>query len=209
MNTKIINKIFETFNSKESSPKTELTFANDYTLLVAVVLSAQSTDVQVNKATMPLFKVVKTPSDMIKLGEGGLIKYVKSIGLYRTKTRNVIRLSEMLIEKYKSKIPSSFEELKTLPGVGNKTAKIILNAVFDQPTIAVDTHVFRVSRRLGLTKKDSIPTVEKDLEKIIPKKWKPKAHHWLVLHGRYICKARKPLCDKCLVKKYCEYFKIL
>ena len=206
MKPETINKIFETFSLKNKNPETELKFVNDYTFLVAVVLSAQSTDVQVNKATAALFKAVKTPSDMIKLGEGGLIKYVKSIGLYRAKARNVIRLSEVLIEKYNSKLPSSFEELKTLPGVGNKTAKIILNAVFKEPVIAVDRHVFRVARRLGFTKKETIPKVEEDLEKIIPKKWKPKAHHWLVLHGRYVCKASKPMCDECVVSKYCEYF---
>ena len=206
MNPKIINKIFETFNAINPNPKTELTFVNDYTFLVSVVLSAQSTDAQVNKATVPLFKIVKTPSDMIKLGENDLIKYVKSIGLYRSKARNVIALSKILVEKYNSKLPSSFEGLKTLPGVGNKTAKIILNAVFNQPAIAVDRHVFRVAQRLGLTKKNSISAVEEDLSKIIPQKWKLKCHHWLVLHGRYICKARKPLCTECPVNKWCEYY---
>jgi endonuclease-3 len=206
MDTATINKIFETFNSHDANPKTELKSTNPYTCLVAVVLSARTTDIQVNKATESLFKLIKTPIDMLELGEEGLKQYIKSIGLYITKARNIIALSKILIEQHNSKVPSSLEELVLLPGVGSKTAKVILNSVFNKPTIAVDTHVFRVSRRLGVTKKDTISRVEVDLEKVIPKKWKVKAHHWLVLHGRYICKARVPLCYKCPVSKYCEYF---
>jgi endonuclease-3 len=209
MNPRTINKIFEIFNSLNNKPETELKFTNDYTFLVAVVLSARTTDAQVNKATKSLFEVIKTPSDMLKLGEERLKYYIKSIGLYITKARNIISLSKLLINNHNSKVPSTFEALTALPGVGSKTARVILNSLFHEPRIAVDTHVFRVSRRLGLTKQDTITKVEADLEKVIPKKWKPKAHHWLVLHGRYICKARVPLCHKCPISKCCEYFKLL
>ena len=209
MDSKIINKIFAAFNAQNQNPKTELKFTNNYTFLIAVVLSARTTDIQVNKATESLFKIVKTPNDMLKLGEKNLIKHIKSIGLYSTKAKNVMALSKILVEKFSSKIPSDFAALQTLPGVGSKTAKVVLNGAFHKPVIAVDTHVFRVSKRLGLTKKESIQKVEEDLDKVIPEKWKQKAHHWLVLHGRYICKARRPLCDKCLVSKYCKYFKNL
>ncbi|NRA73747.1 MAG: endonuclease III [Rickettsiales bacterium] len=207
MDSKIIDKIFGTFNLHNQDPETELKFINNYTFLLAIILSARTTDAQVNKATESLFKVIKTPKDMLKLGEEGLIDYIKTIGLYRSKAKNIMKMSEILIQEYNSEIPANFEKLKSFPGIGSKTAKVFLNAAFDKPVIAVDTHVFRVSRRLGLTKKDSIQKVEEDLEKVIPKKWQQKAHHWLVLHGRYICKARKPLCEKCLLSKYCEYFK--
>jgi len=206
MNPGIINKIFEIFKSKNPNPQIELNYTNNYTLLVAVVLSARTTDVQVNKAMAPLFKIIKTPKDMLELGENGLIEYVRSIGLYSTKARNVLRLSELLVEHYDSKIPANFEQLRALPGVGNKTAKVVLNYAFDQPVIGVDTHVFRVANRLGFTAKNSVQKVEEDLEKVIPKKWKLGCHRWLVLHGRYVCKARKPLCSQCSVAKYCKHF---
>ena len=206
MEIKTINKIFESFDANNSNPKTELKFTNNYTFLVAIILSARTTDAQVNKATESLFEIIKTPEDIINLGEEKLMNYVKSIGLYRSKAKNIMKLSEILVEEYNSKIPPDFEKLKSLPGIGSKTAKVFLNAAFNKPVIAVDTHVFRVSKRLGFTKKDTIPKVEEDLDKVVPQKWKQKAHHWLVLHGRYICKARKPSCNKCLVSKYCEYF---
>jgi endonuclease-3 len=205
MNTNTINKIFEIFAAKNPEPQTELNYVNNYTLLVAVVLSAQATDVGVNKATAPLFKVVKTPEEMLALGEEGLKKYIKTIGLFNAKAKNVIALSHALIEKHNSEIPDKLEELIALPGVGIKTANVILNCAFGEPTIAVDTHVFRVSNRLGIVHTKTPNSTGEKLLKAIPKKWQQHAHHWLILHGRYICKARKPLCSICEVVNYCEY----
>lgn len=206
MKSEDINKVFQEFYKKNPNPRTELNSNNPYTLLVAVVLSAQSTDIGVNKATKALFQVINTPEDMITLGEEKLKEYVKTIGLFNTKSKNIIALSKKLIQEYNSQVPDSFEELIKLPGVGTKTAKVILNAAFNKPVIAVDTHVFRTAVRIGLSAKKTLKAVEEDLPKRIPEKWKPNAHHWLVLHGRYICKARTPLCSVCFISSYCKYF---
>ena len=207
MNKGIIKNIFSSFAKENPNPKTELLFTNNYTMLVAVVLSAQATDIGVNKATKDLFDLISTPEEMVALGEEELKKHVRTIGLFNSKAKNIIKLSHILVESYHSQIPESLEELIKLPGVGTKTAKVVLNAAFNRNEIAVDTHVFRTSRRLGITNKKTIPSVEKDLPTQIPKEWQLKAHHWLVLHGRYICKARKPLCGDCFLKEYCKFFK--
>lgn len=206
MQKKTINKIFETLSKKTPHPTTELESVNGYTLLVAVVLSAQSTDVNVNKATKDLFKKIQTPEAMLKLGEEQLKQYIKSIGLFNSKAKNIILLSKALVEKYKSTVPDKFENLIKLPGVGSKTARVVLNTLYKQPYVAVDTHVFRVSRRIGLAKGDNVQKVEAELEKKIPPQWILDAHHWIILHGRYICKARKPLCEECLISEYCKFF---
>lgn len=202
-----INNIFEAFQKYDPSPQTELKSTNTYTLLVAIVLSAQSTDKGVNKATEALFKKVSTPEEMIKLQEEGLKKHIKTIGLFNSKAKNIIALSKLLIEEHNSNVPQSLEDLIKLPGVGTKTARVLLNAAFGKLEIAVDTHVFRTSIRIGLSNKKTIKSVEDHLPKIIPEKWKKNAHHWLVLHGRYICKARKPLCEECMISDYCKFYK--
>jgi endonuclease-3 len=206
MNKKRASQIFEIFRNLDPSPKTELEYTNAYTLLVAIVLSAQATDISVNKATAPLFKIVDTPEKMLELGEEGLKKYIKTIGLYNSKAKNVILLSQMLIEVYKNVIPRTVDELQKLPGVGRKTANVFLNCFYGEHTIGVDTHVFRVSNRIGLTKAKNVLETEAQLQKIIPKEFKQHCHHWLILHGRYICKARKPECDKCEITEFCDYF---
>lgn len=205
MQTDKINKIFARFAKAEPQPKTELKFTNDYTLLVAIVLSAQATDVGVNKATESLFKIADTPQKMLKLGEAGLKTYIKTIGLFNAKAKNVIALSEKLASEFRGRIPKSREGLQTLPGVGRKTANVWLNCARGAATIAVDTHVFRVANRLGLCKTKTPEKTEIALEKTIPEKWKQHAHHWLILHGRYVCKARKPECWRCLIAQWCEY----
>jgi endonuclease-3 len=186
-------------------PKTELQYVNPYTLLVAVVLSAQATDKGVNKATAPLFKTVTTPEQMLALGEAGLTEYVKTIGLYRGKARNVIALSKILVESHGGKVPKDREALQALPGVGRKTANVVLNVAFGEPTIAVDTHIFRVSNRTGLAPGKDVLEVEQWLEKVVPDKYRLHAHHWLILHGRYTCVARKPLCPTCVVRDLCRF----
>jgi len=205
MNKNQIDKIFSTFSQINPYPQTELKFVNNYTLLVAVVLSAQATDVSVNKATEKLFQIADTPEKMLKLGEEKLKKYISSIGLYNGKAKNVMALSKILIEKFHSQIPDNLEDLQSLPGVGRKTANVIMNCAFDAPTMAVDTHVFRVSNRIGLVKENDVLKTEFALLKIIPKKWLNHAHHWLILHGRYICIARKPKCTICPIYQYCEF----
>lgn len=200
-----ISEIFARLQKQDPEPKTELNFINDYTLLVAIVLSAQATDISVNKATEALFKIVDSPEKMVKLGEEGLKKYIKTIGLYNSKAKNVVRLSEILIEKYDSKIIEDFEILRSLPGVGNKTANVFLNCFYNRPVIAVDTHVFRVSNRLGLVKTSNADETQLKLSKVVPDEYMLHAHHWLILHGRYVCKARKPDCKKCIVNDLCEY----
>ncbi len=200
-----ISNIFEIFKGQNPAPKTELNYVNDYTLLVAIALSAQTTDIAVNKATDKLFKIVKSPQEMLKLGEEKLKSYIKNIGLYNAKAKNIIKLSETLIEKYNSKIPKDFEALKGLAGVGTKTANVFLNCFYNEPVIAVDTHVFRVANRIGLVKTKNADDTAEKLNKIIPKEYKLYAHHWLILHGRYICKARKPDCKKCLINKFCKF----
>jgi endonuclease-3 len=186
-------------------PKTELQYVNPYTLLVAVVLSAQATDKGVNKATAPLFKTVKTPEQMVALGEEGLTQHIKTIGLYRGKAKNVIALSKLLIENHGGKVPKDREALEALPGVGRKTANVVLNVAFGEPTIAVDTHIFRVSNRTGLAPGKDVLEVELKLEKVVPDQYKLHAHHWLILHGRYTCVARKPLCPTCVVRDLCRF----
>ena len=186
-------------------PRGELNFVNTYTLLVAVVLSAQATDIGVNKATGPLFKIVETPKKMVELGEAKLKDYVKTIGLYNTKAKNVIRLSELLIADHGGSVPDDQAALEALPGVGRKTANVVRNIAFGAPTIAVDTHIFRISNRTGLAPGKTVLAVEKKLEKVTPDNFKLHAHHWLILHGRYICKARNPLCGQCIVNDLCRF----
>ena len=202
-----IEKIFKNLSKQISNPKTELTYKNPYTFLVSVVLSAQATDKSVNASTVKLFKIIKRPEEMIKLGETKLKKYIKTIGLYNSKAKNIINLSKILIEKYNGKIPSDFNLLTSLPGVGNKTASVYQNEILNIPRIAVDTHVFRVSNRIGLVKTKNPDETQMKLESIIPKKWLKSAHHLLILHGRYTCKSQKPLCGDCVVYKHCSYIK--
>jgi endonuclease-3 len=197
--------IFQRLSAAIPAPKGELEHVNPYTLLVAVVLSAQATDKGVNKATEPLFKRVETPEQMIRLGQARLIAHIKSIGLYRMKAKNVIALSKALIEKHGGRVPRDRDALEALPGVGRKTANVVLNAAFGEHTIAVDTHVFRVAQRLGLAKGKTPREIEDQLLKIVPDKYKPHAHHWLILHGRYVCVARKPKCWACVVREVCPY----
>ncbi|MGN6423814.1 MAG: endonuclease III [Asticcacaulis sp.] len=200
-----VKRLFERFEQDKPEPKTELDFVNPYTLVVAVALSAQTTDKAVNKATAPLFKIADTPQKMLDLGEEKLMAMISSIGLYRNKAKNVIALSHILLDKYDGQVPLTREGLISLPGVGNKTASVVLNELDIEPAIAVDTHVFRVSHRLGLV--DSSATtpdkVEKQLMAVIPKKWLTRAHHWLILHGRYVCTARNPKCLSCIVSDLC------
>jgi endonuclease-3 len=205
MNKQSIYKIFSVLSAANPHPVTELEFTNDYTLLVAVVLSAQATDVGVNKATKKLFAKVDTPQKMLRLGEEGLKQYIKTIGLFNSKAKNVIALSQMLVDEYGGEIPESHEALQRLAGVGRKTASVWLNCARGWPTIAVDTHVFRVSNRLGLCKTKTADATELALEKVIPKEFLQHAHHWLILHGRYVCKARKPECERCAVRAWCEF----
>jgi endonuclease-3 len=200
-----IEEFFRRLAAADPAPKTELEYANPYTLLVAVVLSAQATDVGVNKATKPLFARVDTPKKMLALGEERLIGYIKSIGLYRTKARNVMKLSAILIELHGGKVPHDREALEALPGVGRKTANVVLNVAFGEKTIAVDTHIFRVGNRTGLAPGKTPLAVELVLEKRVPDAYKQHAHHWLILHGRYVCKARKPDCPTCVVNDLCRY----
>lgn len=200
-----INAIFATFAGANPHPVTELVAPNPFTLLVAIVLSAQATDVSVNKATVALFAQADTPEKFVALGEGRLKDHIKTIGLFNSKAKNVIALSRRLISEYGGKVPETREELETLPGVGRKTANVWLNCVKGEPTIAVDTHVFRVANRLGLCSTTNPLATELALEKAIPKKWMLHAHHWLILHGRYVCKARVPECGRCIVREWCGY----
>ncbi len=200
-----IEEFFARLQKQNPEPVGELEYTNAYTLLVAVVLSAQATDTGVNKATHKLFKIVETPEDMLKLGEDGLKKHIRTIGLFNTKAKNIIALSEKLIAEYGSEVPQTREELVNLPGVGRKTANVVLNIAFGQPTIAVDTHLFRVSNRTGLASGKTPEDVERKLEKAIPEKYLRHAHHWLILHGRYVCKARKPDCPSCIVRDLCGW----
>ncbi|HEX3500577.1 MAG TPA: endonuclease III [Stellaceae bacterium] len=200
-----IAEFFRRLAATRPAPKTELDYANPYTLLVAVVLSAQATDVGVNKATKPLFAKVDTPQNMLALGEARLIDYIKSIGLYRTKARNVMTLSALLVERHGGKVPRERAALEALPGVGRKTASVVLNVAFGEKTIAVDTHIFRVANRTGLAAGKTPLEVELGLEKRVPEPYERHAHHWLILHGRYVCKARKPDCPSCVVNDLCRY----
>ena len=197
--------IFERLRAANSAPRTELVYASPFELLVAVVLSAQATDKSVNLATAGLFGVARTPAAMLKLGRRGLERHIKRIGLYRTKAKNILATCKLLLERHGGEVPRSREELQALPGVGRKTANVILNTAFGEPTIAVDTHIFRVSNRTGIAPGKDVTAVEEKLLKVVPDEFKRDAHHWLILHGRYTCIARKPGCPECLIRDLCEY----
>ena len=196
---------FARLKKQMPEPKTELEYVNPYTLLVAVSLSAQATDKSVNKATEPLFKKIITPEQMVALGEKKLAEAIKTIGLYRGKAERVIAMSKLLIEKHDGKVPKDRDALEELPGVGRKTANVVLNVAFGEPTIAVDTHIFRVGNRTGLAPGKTPDQVEAKLMKAVPQKYRQHAHHWLILHGRYVCKARKPDCPSCLIRDLCAF----
>jgi len=200
-----IEEVFRRFHKADPEPRGELQHINPFTLLVAVVLSAQATDAGVNKATPALFAAADTPEKMVALGEAKVRDFIKTIGLFNTKAKNVIALSEKLIAEHGGKVPPSREALEALPGVGRKTANVVLNIAFGQPTIAVDTHIFRVGNRTGLAPGKDPFEVETILEKVVPDKYKLHAHHWLILHGRYTCVARRPLCEKCLINDLCRW----
>lgn len=200
-----IEEFFRRLEERDPDPRGELDYINPYTLLVAVVLSAQATDVGVNKATGPLFEVADTPEKMLALGEARVRDYIKTIGLFNTKAKNVIALSCLLIDEHGGEVPRDRAALEKLPGVGRKTANVVLNIAFGEPTIAVDTHIFRVGNRTGLAPGKNVLAVEQKLEKAVPAKYRLHAHHWLILHGRYICKARKPDCPACPVNDLCAY----
>ena len=200
-----IEAFFGRLAAADPEPKGELDFINPYTLLVAVVLSAQATDVGVNKATGPLFQLADTPEKMLALGEAKVRDLIRTIGLYRNKAKNVIGLSRMLIDEFDGAVPRERDALERLPGVGRKTANVVLNSAFGEPTIAVDTHLFRLGNRTGLAKGKTPLEVERKLERAVPGRFKRHAHHWLILHGRYVCKARKPDCQSCIVHDLCAY----
>jgi endonuclease III len=205
MTPRQVGQFFEKLAAVNPAPATELAYVDPYTLLVAVILSAQATDVGVNKATEQLFKVADTPEKMLALGEDGLREYIKTIGLFNNKAKAIIAMSRALLEQHGGKVPADREALEKLPGVGRKTANVVLNSAFGQPTIAVDTHVFRVANRTGLAPGKTPLDVERALEAVVPKKYARYAHHWLILHGRYVCVARKPRCPECVVRDLCEY----
>jgi endonuclease III len=205
LSAKKIEEIFRRFQAREPEPQGELEHVNPYTLLVAVVLSAQATDKGVNKATRPLFAVADTPQKMVALGEEKLREHIKTIGLYRNKAKNVIALSRKLIAEHGGEVPRDRETLETLPGVGRKTANVVMNIAFGEPAIAVDTHIFRVANRTSIAPGRTPLEVEKALEKAVPEDYRLHAHHWLILHGRYVCKARKPECPACLINDLCTY----
>jgi endonuclease-3 len=200
-----VDEFFRRLAKERPNPRSELDFINPYTLLVAVVLSAQATDAGVNKATEKLFKIADTPQKMVALGEAGLRDYIRTIGLFNTKAKNVIALSEKLIAEHGGEVPRTRVALEALPGVGRKTANVVLNVAFGEKTIAVDTHIFRVANRTGLAPGATPLLVEQELERVVPDRWKRNAHHWLILHGRYVCVARKPRCEVCVVNDLCAY----
>jgi len=207
MNAKKREAIFRRLRDVNPKPTTELVYETPFQLLIAVILSAQATDVGVNKATKRLFPVAGTPRAILALGENGLKRYISSIGLYNAKAKNIIATCRRLIEQYDGEVPSTREALETLPGVGRKTANVVLNTAFGEHTIAVDTHIFRVSNRTGLAPGKTVRAVEERLEKVVPAEFKRDAHHWLILHGRYVCKARKPDCPQCIIHDLCEFRK--
>jgi len=200
-----IDEVFARLSKVNPDPRTELEFTNPFTLVVAVALSAQATDVGVNKATKALFKIADTPEKMVALGLGGIKEHIKTIGLFNTKAKNVLKLSEMLITHHNSQVPEDREALEALPGVGRKTANVVLNEAFGHPTIAVDTHIFRLGNRTGMAPGKDVLAVEKELLRRVPERWKKGSHHWMILHGRYICKARKPDCANCAIYDLCLY----
>jgi len=197
--------IFERLRAANPSPTTELNYTNPFQLLVAVILSAQATDKSVNQATDKLFEIVTQPADAVVLGEAGLKPYIKHIGLFNNKAKNIVQASRLIIEKHEGKIPHDRQKLEALPGVGRKTANVILNTAFGQPTIAVDTHIFRVANRTGLAPGRNVREVEEKLERSVPSEFKRDAHHWLILLGRYTCLARTPRCPRCLILDLCEF----
>jgi endonuclease-3 len=205
MNKQKRTEIFTSLRRENPHPTTELKYGNAFQLLVAVVLSAQSTDVGVNKATEALFKKVKTPQAMLKLGEKGLKQHIKTIGLYNNKAKNIIAASRILVDRHQGAVPQQREALEALPGVGRKTANVVLNTAFGQPTIAVDTHIFRVCNRTGIAAGKNVSEVERKLVRLVPEQFRKDAHHWLILHGRYTCIARKPRCGSCIIEDLCEY----
>jgi len=200
-----IREIFRRFAAADPDPRSELEFVNPFTLLVAVVLSAQATDAGVNKATRALFAVADTPGKMAAIGEEGIGEFIRTIGLWRNKARNVAALSRVLAERYRAEVPHEREALETLPGVGRKTANVVLNVAFGEPTIAVDTHIFRVANRIRLAPGDTPDEVEQGLLAVIPEEYLLHAHHWLILHGRYVCKARRPECERCIIADLCRF----
>jgi endonuclease-3 len=199
------HEIFTRLRAANPAPRTELTYASPFELLVAVVLSAQATDKSVNLATQKLFPHANTPERILALGQSGLEQHIKSIGLYRTKAKNILATCRLLLDQHGGEVPQTREALENLPGVGRKTANVILNTAFGQPTIAVDTHIFRVSNRTGIAPGKNVEEVERKLLKFVPDEFKHDAHHWLILHGRYVCVARKPKCAECLINDLCEY----
>jgi endonuclease-3 len=205
MDYQTIHEIFRRFHAADPEPKGELNHTNAYTLVVAVALSAQATDVGVNKATEALFKIVDTPQKMLDLGEDGLIEHIKTIGLYRQKAKNVMKTARILVDHYGGEVPSSRAALTSLPGVGRKTANVVLNMWWKMPAQAVDTHIFRVGNRTGICPGKDVDAVERAIEDNIPAEFQQHAHHWLILHGRYVCKARKPVCGNCLIRDICPY----
>lgn len=205
MNRKKIGVIFSRFKAANPSPTTELEYRTAFELLVAVILSAQATDKSVNLATRVLFKHANTPAAILKLGVEGLSKYIRTIGLFNTKAKNVIAMCRILLEEHGGEVPRSREALEALPGVGRKTANVILNTAFGEPTIAVDTHIFRVANRTGIAPGQDVRAVEDHLLRVVPEEYRHDAHHWLILHGRYVCIARRPKCPECLIKDLCEY----
>jgi endonuclease-3 len=205
MNPQKRREIFERWRAAEPDPKTELVYRTPFELLVSVVLSAQATDKSVNLATAKLFPVANTPQEILRLGEEKLSEFIKTIGLYRTKAKNVIGLSRLLVEKHAGEVPADREALEGLPGVGRKTANVVLNVAFGQPTMAVDTHIFRVANRTGIAPGKDPLEVEETLLKFVPPEFMQHAHHWLILHGRYVCLARKPGCPSCLIRDLCEF----
>ena len=205
MNSDKRRRIFEALRAANPDPKSELEYATPFELLVAVVLSAQATDRSVNLATRKLFAVANTPAAIAALGEDGLIPYIRTIGLYRNKAKNVVRLARMLVEQHGGEVPRTRAALEALPGVGRKTANVVLNVAFGEPTIAVDTHIFRVANRTGLAPGKNVAEVERRLDAVVPDEFRRHAHHWLILHGRYVCKARKPECWRCGLAPWCEF----
>jgi endonuclease III len=198
-------EIFARFRAANAQPRTELVYQSAFELLVAVILSAQATDRSVNKATAELFRAANTPAAMLALGARGLSKYIKSIGLYNSKAKNIVAMSRLLLERHAGQVPTTREALEELPGVGRKTANVILNTAFGHATIAVDTHIFRVANRTGIAPGKTVREVEEKLMKFVPPEFRQDAHHWLILHGRYVCKARRPACPVCIIADLCEY----
>lgn len=207
MNQEKRTAIYSTLRARMPAPTTELEYVNPFELLIAVILSAQATDISVNKATSKLYPVANTPESILALGVSGLKPYIRTIGLFNSKAENIIKTCRILIEQHDSEVPRTRPELEALPGVGRKTANVVLNTAFGEPTIAVDTHIFRVSNRTGIAKGKTPLEVEKRLVRMTPDEFKKDAHHWLILHGRYVCKARKPLCSECPIIDWCEFNK--